>query len=40
MAHFGFVDRMQARNAGAADFLAKPMRLKIVQAILQHHMGQ
>ena len=34
----GIVDRIQAKNVGASDFLAKPIRLKNVKAILQRHI--
>ena len=36
----GDVDRIQAKHAGASDFLAKPIRLKTVQAILQRHLAR
>ena len=36
----GIVDRIQAKNVGASDFLAKPIRLKNVRAILQRHIAQ
>ena len=36
----GVVDRIQAKNVGASDFLAKPIRLKNVQAILQRHISR
>ncbi|MDJ0707759.1 MAG: response regulator [Leptolyngbyaceae cyanobacterium MO_188.B28] len=36
----GIVDRIQAKNVGASDFLAKPIRLKNVKAILQRHIAQ
>ena len=36
----GIVDRIQAKNVGASDFLAKPIRLKNVQAVLQRHITQ
>ncbi|MDJ0703547.1 MAG: response regulator [Leptolyngbyaceae cyanobacterium MO_188.B28] len=34
----GVVDRIQAKNAGASDFLAKPIRLNAVRTILQRHL--
>ena len=34
------VARLQAKNVGASDFLAKPIRLTNVQTILQRHIAQ
>lgn len=34
----GVVDRIQAKNVGGSDFLAKPIRLKNVQTLLQRHI--